>query len=440
MRAKVVSAVMACLMASSLVACGSSSTETTAAGTSAAKESGGASSGKSIRLVNGKIEVDSQLKKLAEMYEKESGVHVEIESMGGGVDIQGELKAYYQSDNMPDIFVCGGAADFDNWDGLLQDMSDQAWTSDTEAAYKDGDSVIGFPYTTEAVGLAYNADILEKAGVDPKSITGPESMKKAFETLDSKKDELGLTAVIGYFAEPVNLYWSTGNHLFANYLDSGLARDDSTYIDMLNDGGKIDDNRFADFATMVELFNKYSDPQLLVSGTYDQQILNFASGKYAFVTQGSWIGATMTGDDAEAYKSAGNFKCGMIPYAFEEGIDTILTNSPSWWAVYKDGDVQDAEAFLQWLTTAPAQEVLVNEAGFISPYKSCTYVASDPFAATISDYTAAGKTSAWHWLNMKDGYAQNYTGQVFADFAAGSMDKDTFISTFKQVTASAYAG
>ena len=432
-------AIMACFMVSGLVACGGS-TDVSEATTATETKGGSSKEGKSLRLVNGKIEVDSQLKKLAEMYEKESGVHVEIESMGGGIDIQGELKAYYQSDNMPDIFVCGGATDFANWDGLLQDMSDQPWVSDTEAAYVDKDAVIGFPYTTEAVGLAYNADILEKAGIDPKSITGPESMRKAFETLDQKKDELGLTAVIGYFAEPVNLYWSTGNHVFANYLDAGLARNDTTYIDMLNDGGKIDEKRFSDFASMIELFNQYSDKALLVSGTYDQQILNFASGKYAFVTQGSWIGATMTGDDKDAYEAAGSFKCGMIPYAFEEGIDTILTNSPSWWAVYKDGDVEDAENFLQWLTTDAAQEVLVNEGGFISPFKSCSFVASDPFAQTISDYNAAGKTSSWHWLSMKEGYAQNYTGQVFADFAAGSMDKDSFVTTFMQVTESAYAG
>ncbi|ETP72059.1 ABC-type sugar transport system, periplasmic component [Lachnospiraceae bacterium JC7] len=437
---KQLAALMACLMVSSLAACGSSGEAVPGTSASESKSGGASGSAKTIRLVNGKIEVDSQLKKLAEMYEKESGVHVEVESMGGGIDIQGELKAYYQSDNMPDIFVCGGATDFANWTGLLQDMSDQPWAGDTDAAYKDEQGTIGFPYTTEAVGLAYNADILEKAGVDPKSITGPESMKKAFETLDAKKDELGLTAVIGYYAEPVNLYWSTGNHLFANYLDAGLSRDDSTYIDMLNDDGKIDEKRFSDFADMVDLFNQYSDKALLVSGTYDQQILNFASGKYAFVTQGSWIGATMTGDDKDAYAQAGNFKCGMIPYAFEEGIDTILTNSPSWWAVFKDGNVTEAEAFLQWLTTDPAQEVLVNEGGFISPFKSCSFVASDPFAQTISDYTAAGKTSAWHWLNMKEGYAQNYTGQVFADFAAGSMDKNSFVSTFKQVTESAYAG
>lgn len=401
-----------------------------------------AADGDSIRLVNGKIEVDAQLKKLAEMYEKETGTKVEIESMGGGIDIQGTLKGYYQSDNMPDIFVNGGGTDFANWTDLLVDMSDQEWASDTDAAYIDEkQGTIGFPYTTEAIGLAYNKDILDKAGIDPSTLTGPDAIQKAFETLDSKKDELGLTAVVGYGAEPVNLYWSTGNHLFANYLDAGLKSDDSTYIDMLNDGGQLDEKRFTDFAKFVGLLNQYSDPTLLVSGTYDQQILNFASGKYAFVTQGSWIGATMTGDDADAYKEAGNFEVGMIPYAFEDGIDTILTNSPSWWSIYKDGNVEAAEDFLQWMTTDEAQEVLVKEAGFISPFKSCKIVGDDPFAQTISDYMAAGKTSSWHWLvpGMKEGLAQNYTGQVFADYASGSLDEEGFVKTMQQVIQGAYA-
>ena len=321
-------------------------------------------------------------------------------------------------------------------------MSDQEWASDTDAAYIDEkQGTIGFPYTTEAIGLAYNKDILDKAGIDPSTLTGPDAIQKAFETLDSKKDELGLTAVVGYGAEPVNLYWSTGNHLFANYLDAGLKSDDSTYIDMLNDGGQLDEKRFTDFAKFVGLLNQYSDPTLLVSGTYDQQILNFASGKYAFVTQGSWIGATMTGDDADAYKEAGNFEVGMIPYAFEDGIDTILTNSPSWWSIYKDGNVEAAEDFLQWMTTDEAQEVLVKEAGFISPFKSCKIVGDDPFAQTISDYMAAGKTSSWHWLvpGMKEGLAQNYTGQVFADYASGSLDEEGFVKTMQQVIQGAYA-
>ncbi len=394
-----------------------------------------------LRLVNGKIEVDAMLKELAAAYEEETGVHVEIESMGGGIDIQGTLKGYYQADNMPDIFVNGGATDFANWEGLLADMSGEAWVDDTEAEYVDeSGAVVGFPYTTEAIGLAYNADILEKAGVDPTTLTTPAALQEAFETIDAQKDDLGLTAVIGYCAEAVNLYWSTGNHLFGVYEDAGLARDDTTYFDLLNDGGKLDEERFTKFAEMIALFNQYSDPALLVSGTYDQQILNFASGKYAFVTQGSWIGATMTADDADAYAAAGNFKVGMAPYAFVDGIDTIMTNSPSWWAVFNNDNVDEAKAFLQWCSEDKGQQILVEKAGFISPFASCQYVASDPFAETISEYTAAGKTSAWHWLNNKEGLAQNALGVVFQDFAAGNMDVAGFVQAMTQVCAQYYAG
>lgn len=403
-------------------------------------DSGSGSGGNTIRLVNGKIEVDKQLKKLAEMYKEETGVTVEIESMGGGIDIQGTLKGYYQADNMPDIFVNGGSTDFGNWEGMLEDMSGEAWASDTDAAYVDEEyGTIGFPYTVEAVGLAYNADILDKAGIDPSTLTGPDKIEEAFKTLDSKKADLGIDAVVGYCAEATNLYWSTGNHLFANYIDGGLDREDTTYIDMLNDGGKVDEDRLNDFAAFVGLLNQYSDPSLLVSGTYDQQILNFASGKYAFVTQGSWIGATMTSDDADAYEAAGNFEVGMIPYAFEDGMDTILTNSPSWWSVFSDGNAAEAKKFLQWCSEDAAQQVLVEEAGFISPFTSCKYVANDPFAQTIVDYQTAGKTSAWHWLGMKEGLAQNYTGQVFNDYASGNLDQEGFVKTMQQVIQSCYA-
>ena len=448
MKKKLMALALVSAMVLGLTACGggSSSAPASDAGTGeaaaeAAAPAATASSEGDIRLVNGKIEVDAALKAAAEAYKAETGVTVAIESMGGGVNIQDTLKGYYQADNMPDIFVCGSDADFGNWTGLLADLSDQPWAADTDAGYKDADGkIIGFPYTTEAIGLAYNADILEKAGIDPASITGPESMKAAFETLDAKKDELGLTAVIGWCCEAKDLYWSTGSHSFANYLDAGLSRDDTTYSDMLADGGKIDAERFQHYAEMIALFNQYSDPALLTSGTYDQQILGFASGKYAFVTQGSWIGATMTSDDAAQYEEAGNFKVGMIPYAFEEGIDTILTNSPSWWAVFQNDNTQKAEDFLTWLAGDEGQKFLVEDAGFISPFKSCKYVASDPFAQTISDYTAAGKTSSWHWLKNKASLDQNVLGQLYLDYALGNIpDAATFTQVVSDQVANYYA-
>ena len=445
MKKKLMALALVSAMVLGLTACGGGASSSAPAGDAgtgeAAAPAATASTDGDIRLVNGKIEVDAALKAAAAAYKEETGVSVAIESMGGGVNIQDTLKGYYQADNMPDIFVCGSDADFGNWTGLLADLSNEPWAADTDAGYKDADGkIIGFPYTTEAIGLAYNADILEKAGIDPASITGPESMKAAFETLDAKKDELGLTAVIGWCCEAKDLYWSTGSHSFANYIDAGLDRDDTTYSDMLADGGKIDAERFQHYAEMVALFNQYSDPALLTSGTYDQQILGFASGKYAFVTQGSWIGATMTSDDKAEYEAAGNFKVGMIPYAFEEGIDTILTNSPSWWAVFENDNTQKAKDFLTWLAGDAGQKFLVEDAGFISPFKSCKYVANDPFAQTITDYTAAGKTSSWHWLKNKASLDQNVLGQLYLDYALGSIpDAATFTQVVSDQVANYYA-
>jgi raffinose/stachyose/melibiose transport system substrate-binding protein len=391
----------------------------------------------SISLLNIKSEVTAQLEALSSQYEKETGVKVNILTVQSGVDAQATLKGYYLSDQMPDIIACESSG-FGNWEGLLADMSDQEWASRTDAEYVDSTyGTLGFPYTTEAIGLAYNADILSEAGVDPASITGPDAMKKAFETIDSQKDKLGLKAVIAYCAEPENLGWSAGNHITGAYLDSGLSRTDTTYIDKMKNGGGIDDTRFAHFADMIGLFNQYSDPDMVVDGTYDEQVAGFASGKYAFITQGSWIGATLSASDD--YAKAGSFQVGMVPYAFEDGMDTILTSAPNWWAVSKEGHVDEALAFLQWCSEDSGQKILVEQAGFASPFVDCKYVASDPFAPVISSYISAGKTSSWHWMEMAEGLGQNGLSFVYQKFAKGDLDAAVFLKEFKKVAAEWYS-
>jgi raffinose/stachyose/melibiose transport system substrate-binding protein len=428
---KTIALITATLLCFTLIGCGKSSES------EAVEETD--NSVKEITLLNIKSEVSSQLEELAAQYKSETGISVNIISVQSGVDAQATLKGYYLSDQMPDIIACE-ASGFENWDGLLVDLSDQNWVSRTDAAYSDSTyGVIGFPYTTEAIGLAYNADILNKAGIDPSTITGPESMKTAFETLDAKKSELGLTAVIGYCAEATEVGWSAGNHIFGAYIDSGLGRADTTYIDLLNNGGQFDEDRISAYAEMIALFNQYSDPAVLTESAYNDQVLGFASGKYAFVTQGSWIGATMTGDDSDAYAAAGNFEVGMLPYAFQDGMDTILTSAPSWWAIIKEGDVDASKDFLQWCSEDSAQQILVEKAGFVSPFKDCKFVASDPFAKVISNYISAGKTSNWHWMNMPEGLGQNGFSYAFFNFASGSTDTAGFIQELKDIATEWYS-
>ena len=140
-----------------------------------------------LTLVNTKSEVKTQIESLASKYAQETGITVEVIGIEAGANVNATIKGFYLSDQMPDI-ICCEAADFSNWDGLLVDLSDQDWVNRTDAEFVDPTfGTLGFPYTTEAIGLAYNADILSKCGVDPASITGPDSMRAAFEAIDAKK-------------------------------------------------------------------------------------------------------------------------------------------------------------------------------------------------------------------------------------------------------------
>jgi raffinose/stachyose/melibiose transport system substrate-binding protein len=155
------------------------------------------SDGQSIRVFQLKVEIDEQLKEYAKLYEQQTGVHVEVESIGGGADVQGALKGYLQADNMPDIFVFEGPGHYAVWKDYLADLTEEPWVKETASAYiGDGGRVYGFPYAVEGYGLAYNKNILEKADIDPATLTTIDAYKTAFEKLEGMKEELGIDSVV----------------------------------------------------------------------------------------------------------------------------------------------------------------------------------------------------------------------------------------------------
>ncbi len=429
MKKKVLALLLATAMVFGLAACGGGSTESS--DNSGSSDSGEATSssdaGGAVRLLNGKPEIDEQMQALAAKYKEETGNELVVETIGGNTNAGDELKKMYQADNVPEIFVIE-ANQAANWDGMLADLAGEEWTDKTGfELVNDSMGTIGFPYTVEATALGYNKDILDKAGVDPSTLTSPAAWKEAVEKIDSQKADLGLTAVFGWCAEPADLGWSSGTHVFGQYLDAGLKADDTTYIDLLNDGGQIDTDRMLHFAEFVGMMNQYSDPDLLTTGTYDQQVAGFVDQKYAFITQGNWC---VTEDKG--------FEMGFAPYAFEDGINTIIAGPPSYWVAYKDGNVEGAKAFFNWCAGDSAQDILVNQAGLVSPFDDCKYEATNPFFKSMNEYITAGNYSGWHTMLKKDGL-QNETCQVFADYASGKLDAQGFVDTIGQVIKNYYA-
>ncbi len=397
-----------------------STTSTTASDNS---NNSSSSSKDAVRFVNTKIEIDKPLKAFAQQYGEKTGQEISIESLGGGVDVNGQLKNYLAAGNMPDIYAFAPDS-YKSFKDYLMDLSSEDWVSKTDFAFKGDDGkVYGCPFAIEGIGLVYNADILQKAGIDPSTLTNINAYKDAFAKIDSMKEELGLQAVCSVAAESGQMYWSTGNHIMATYYSTGLKRDDKKYINMLNNEGKIDKDRAGQFADFLQLLFDYADRNVLISGTYDDQIALWAQGKAAFITQGNWIDPSLPDYNV-------SFKCGISPYAFmTEDTPGLLADAPAVWGVYSDSKKADeAKAFLNSLVnTEEGQEYLVKECGTVSPYRDCKLQPDTPLAASMIPYIQSNNTYAWDWLYQPEGIAQNATGAIFELYAKGEIDKTQFV-------------
>lgn len=450
MKKKLLSAMLAGVMVmGTLAGCGNgsgSSTEgTTKAGSgeTAAKETAGdtaggteasggdvQATGEPIRFMNTKIEIDEPLKAFAKKYQEQTGQEVIIESLGGGVDVNGQLKNYYAAGNMPDIFAYA-ADSYQSFKDWLAPLDGEPWVTDTDYAFKaDDGTVVGMPFALEGIGVTYNKDILDKAGVDPATLTTIDAYKAAFEKIDGMKDELGLQSVCAVAAESGQMNWSTGNHMMAVYFAQGVDRSDKTLIEK-EQKGEIDKDRMSQFADWVKLLFDYADKNVLISGTYDDQLALWAQGKAAFITQGNWV-------DPSLEKYEASFACGIAPAAFStEETKGILADAPAVWGIYKDSDKIDAcKKFLNAMASSEeGQQALVIDCGMVSPFKSCKLEPTTPLAASMIPYIKAGDTYAWDWLKQPEGIAQNATGAVFELYAKGELDKDGFVSMMESTIA-----
>lgn len=396
-----------------------------AAGLVSCSKSAGASSGgeggkKSIRLFNEKVEIDAELKKFAANYEERTGVKVEIETAGGGADNDGILKGYKASDNMPDIFYIRGPSTYNTWKSEMEPLDGEAWINDTSVAYKADGHVWGFPYAVEGFGMAYNADILQKAGVDPKGLTTFGAYKAAFEKIDAQKDELGLKSVVSLGTGiSAGMAWVTAGHNVDVLLSAGLARGDTHVIDGILQG-KIDRHRLEEYGRYVKLLFDYSDRNVLLNGNYDQQLQAFTDQKAAFLHQGNWVDPTISAAGA-------SFPMAFAPHAFsDKEIDGVQADAPAWWVVYKNGEVEEAKKFLLDMATSPeGRKARIENMKLISPYLSDKTGPPTPLSASLAQYVVAGKTYAWEQNKLPDGFADTL-GPIYELLARGDIDATGF--------------
>ena len=374
-----------------------------------------------IVICQNKVEITSQMEAFAKLYEEKTGVPVKVITGGGSSDYNTVLKAEMQSGREPDIWVIEGPSSYELWKDKIADQAGAEWTKYTAAAYMDGDKVVGFPVAVEGYGLAYNKSILDKAGIDPATLTNYDAYAAAFEKLDSMKEELGLDMVVSMVAGTVpGMTWVTGLHNFNVYLTVGNERNDTTYIDQVL-AGKVDPERFHQYCQYVALLFKYSDPDMLINGTQDSQLAAFANGKAAFYHQGNWMDPSLAALNPD-------FEIAYAPHAFlHENTDGILVNPPSWYVVNENGNKDEALAYLNFLATSEeGANYMVNEAAMVPAFTNVTIAPATPLSKSVMEWNAAGKTYDWQQYKLPDGFGMGTLGPIYELLASGAIDVDAF--------------
>ena len=382
-----------------------------------------------ITLVSNKVEIDGALKGYAAIYQKQSGVKVNIRSFGGETPYVPNIAAMFNSGTEPEIFVIEGKAGYEDAkrSGRIADLSGEPWVSDTDVAYIDPEdgNVIGFPVAIEGWGLGYNKTLLTQAGIDPAALVNAAAIKAAFEKIDSMKSELGIEAVVSMVAGP-GMTWVTGLHGVNAYLTLDLPyHNPAKYINMMRDG-QVDTARLTKFAEYYNMLFKYSNRNTLLTGGYDQQLGDFAIGRTVFIHQGNWTDPT--------FQDLGiTFEMGYVPHAYlNETTDGIFVGAPSWYLVNpKAKNIDEAKKFLAAMASTPeGHDYMVIKAGMVPAFKSVTLEPAGQFSKVVLEWANQGKMYAWQQNEMPDGFGMNTLGPIFHQMASGQIDTQKFVELF----------
>jgi raffinose/stachyose/melibiose transport system substrate-binding protein len=339
---------------------------------------------KKITLYQRKAELNDRFEELAEIYQKETGIEVEV--LGASSDsyitsIQGKLTSKQELT----IFTIRTGVETEQLKAYLADLSKEPYLGNINTGMElvvDG-KVVGIPYGIEGYGFMYNKNLV-KAG----DITSLENFEKTFAALRSAgKDPFELS--------------DKGFMLVGHILNVpfALQSDPLAFIGRLNKGEvkMANTKEFQEWAKYMVLIREYCGNPLEI--TYDQQIANFATGKTVMINQGNW-----TWPMFEDYKI--DFEIGMAPMPIG-GNSKISVGVPNYFAVNSQaspGEIEAGKNFIEWLFTSDVgKEYIVNKLYLVPAMKHINAGNSlDPLSKIVLEESRKGNSLMWtynYWPN-----------------------------------------
>ena len=373
-----------------------------------------------ITIFNSKMEIQDQLLQMAEKYEAETGVHVEVYYSSDTVSAH--MATRYASNNPYTLSMVDAKDIYALAEEHAIPLEDEEWVKDTDYEISIGDHVYGFPVCVEARGIIYNADAIKK-------VTGEDFDPEKYKTLTEWKgliEELkkgGMEAPTGVMKED----WSLGAHYLAQIYEE-QENPDSFLMDLSKNKVKLMKNE--KFNSLMDTFDVLKDNNYAkasaISAEREISEKKLAEGEIAFMFGGNWDWSQINQFDYTE-----NMGMMPVPQDTDDGSNDKLVGGGSKYffidnsANTSDEQRQQAKDFLNWLVYEDdGQSFLVNDCALVPAFSNIDLPISDPLGASVSKYTNEGKLVANYNYLPDDHFA--ILGAMFQKYLAGISDRKGF--------------
>ena len=396
-----------------------------------------------VRYLNFKPEVADVYQKIAQEYEKETGVKVVVETAANN-EYESTLTAKMSTKSAPTLFQINGPKGYSNWKEYCADLSGSELykhLKDKSLAVTSSDGkVYGIPYVVEGYGIIYNNAIMKKYFdlKDKKStltsadqINNFAKLKEVTEDMSKHLKELGIEGVFASTSLANGEDWRWQTHLlnvplYYEFAEKENGKDATlTGLAAKEIKFKYKDN----FEKLFDLYinNSITKPTLLGSKSVADSMAEFALGKVAMIQNGNWAWSQISGVSGNTVKKD-DIK--MLPlYTGIDGEEKqgICIGTENYLAINKkvSKELQDQSLdFLYWLFSSDTGKRYVTEKlNFITPFTTFSQneQPDDPLAKEIVRYMNDDSlnTVPWIFTSFPSEAYKKEVGSALLDYVQG---------------------
>lgn len=419
MRKKALAILLSVVMAMSLMtACGKADTKG-----EVTKEAAGAGETITINTFDANPYAPEEFADMVAKFEAEHpGVLVEVQHAAN--DSKTLLQSRVNSGDIPDVFAVQSGSVADMYYEYAYDWSNDAeilklFNEDALDRGRDADGAVkALPWFYENMGMLYNKDCFEKAGITELPVNVQE-----LEEVCKKLDAAGITPFALGAKEVWILAQMTSHFILDKSLDGmgtneALLNGDLTFAELPN---------FQNVFKLLDLAVEYG-PGKPLEIDWEVSENMFANGEAAMIQMGDWCQPTLDSFNPDA-------RTAFLPMPVGEAAEDTTVLSASNWVLMINKDSENLEIAKEYLVYILTSEEGLNWICDDMRLVPCAKTDKEVNAMLANDaktYIEAGKTNGWLHTIAPAAYAE-VCGSYIQAYMTGDMTKEEVTQGFQEL-------